>query len=162
MTDGKRVEMLAAECRTFTRYLIGIDAPSDVVRHYQRAHEVSVVEAGGVVPPLDRALLRVARLGPSFARACDGYAGAFARTSLLRRKLVLLTAIFESRQQTAVIFDSAVPGSRAAWVVEVSARAGISALIGCLAALVILPLGLWYRVVDADRRRRGDIFSRSR
>jgi hypothetical protein len=161
MTDARRVEMLAAECRIFTRYLIGIDAPSEVLADYQRAHEVSAVEAGGAEQPLDRALLRVARMGPLCARASDCYAAAFARASLLRRKLVLLTAIFESRQKTAAIFDSAVPGSRSAWVCEVAARAGMSALMGCFAALVILPLRLWYRVIDAHGSRRGDIFSRS-
>jgi hypothetical protein len=150
MADGARVDALALECRTFTQYLVGADPAADVVAAYHRAHVVTAVApAGASSRPLDRALLRVARLGPVCTRAADSYAAAFARSTVLRRKLVLLVAILESRGETASTIDSADPGGRAAWMFRVGAQITASALMLALAALVIIPLRLWYRVSNA-------------
>jgi hypothetical protein len=151
MAETQRAETLAVECRIFTRYLISADAPSDVVAAYQRAHDVSAVEAGGVSRSLDRALLRVAHAGPGFARAADGYAAAFAKASLLRRKLVLLLAILESRGSTAATLDTAAPGSSSAWIAEIGLRVGAFALTVCMATLLVAPLRIWYSVVGRTR-----------
>jgi hypothetical protein len=150
MNRSSHFEELGAECLIFTRYLIDTDPSSEVVTAYQRAHEVSAVAPPGGRGPLDRALLRVAHLGPGFARAADGYAAAFAKRSLLRRKLVLLVAILESRQHTAVVLDTAVPGSRAAWVFTTGFQIAGCALVVGLATLVIVPLCLWYSLRNTD------------
>ena len=147
MGERENVEMLAAECRIFSRYLLGADAPRDVVSAYQRAHDVGAV-ATGAPRPIDRALMRVALWGPVFAQAADGYAATFSRASLLRRKLVLLLAILESRRDTPAALDTAVPGSRATWVLGICVRAVGRVLVTCLAALLIAPLWAWYRVID--------------
>ncbi|SRR6266508_1653220 len=151
MIDMTRAAALAVECTTLTNYLVGEDPAVDVVAAYQRAHEVSTVEANRLSSPaLDRALLRIAHLGPRCARAADGYAAAFAKTSALRRKLVLLIAILESRGETASRIDSADPGSRILWWLDVGARIGVCVTRVGLAALLIVPLCVWYRVVDAS------------
>ena len=111
---------------------------------------MSPVEAGGVSPHLDRALLHVAHWGPGFARAADAYAGAFARPSILRRKLVLLAAILESRGETARLLDTAHPGSRLILIAELVARGGLVVLLVTLALLLLAPLRLWYRVAHAE------------
>ncbi len=141
-------DRLAAECRIFTRYLVDGEAPTEVMAAYERAHKVSAVAPHGNTPPLDRALLRVAHMGPDFTRVADGYSAAFAKASLLRRKLVLLVAILESRQRTAAVLDTAVPGSRAAWVLTVGLRVTGCVLMVSLATLLIVPLYVWYSLAD--------------
>jgi hypothetical protein len=148
VADSPR-DLLATECTTFIKYLVGRSAPPDVVAAYQQAHEVSAVERAGRAPSLDRSLLRLARVGPASARVADAYAAVFARASVLRRKLVLLVAILESRGETAPMLDTAHPGPRARWFLEVGLRAIASVLMLCIAALVILPLTLWYRLSGA-------------
>ncbi len=144
-----RAAVLAAECEIFVQYLAGRGAPPDVVAGYQRAHEVSAVEPSGRSLALDRALLQLARSGTFGARAADAYAAVFARDGALRRKLVLLVAILESRGDTASALDTARPGSRLLWFFEVGVRATASLLMLCVAAGVILPLSSWYRLFGA-------------
>ena len=145
MAEGAVAGSLARECSIFTRYLIGCEPPSDIVTAYQRAHAVSAVAASRASPPLDRALLAVAHVGPRLARTADAYAALFAKASLLRRKLVLLVAILESRQQTAALIDTSVPGSLASGFLAVGLNAFASASMACFAALLIGPLFIWYR-----------------
>src|SRR5690348_4672039 len=95
VADVAQLERLTEECQILTSFLIARGAPADVAAAYVRAHEVSPVAARGTASALDRALLRIANLGPRFARAADAYAAVFARNALLRRKLVLLVAILE-------------------------------------------------------------------
>jgi hypothetical protein len=137
---------LAAECEVFTRYLIDRQAPADVVSAYLRAHVVSAVGASGSPRALDHAVMRVARLGPRFARVTDAFAALFVRGGLLRRKLVLLVSILESRGDTAALIDLARPGSRVAWAVEVVARGVLSVIFLVAAAALVVPLASWYLV----------------
>jgi len=150
MIDVASLEILDLECRIFTKYLAGEDPAGDVLQAYQRAHTVSTVAPDAPPPgPVDRALLRIARVGPRCTRGADGYAAVFAKATLLRRKLVLLVAILESRGDTASKIDSAEPGPRWMWMLQIGAQALGSVVVLSLAALLIIPLSLWYRLVDA-------------
>jgi hypothetical protein len=143
--------VLAKECRIFTRYLIDREPAADVVEAYERAHRVSAVGATRASRARNEALMTLARIGPRCAWAADAYAALFERASVLRRKLVLLVAILESRHETVAVMDAAVPGSRAGWLLRTLAQTGLSVVIGSLAALVILPLGAWYRLAGAGQ-----------
>jgi hypothetical protein len=145
--SDEHADTLAAECLTFSRYLIGRDAAPDVVAAYRKAHHVSPVDESVVPAALDAALLTVARWGPGFARVADGYAAVFAKASRLRRKLVLMVAILESRGATAALIDTATPGSTGAWVAEVSARFATGACRLGLALLLIPAVRVWHRLV---------------
>ena len=103
MTD--RSDLLTRECLVFTRYLLGIAASAEIVASYRRAHEVSRVDRAD--SRMDVALVRCARSGPAWTRLADAYAGVFAASGSLRRKLVLLVAILESRPETADDLDLA-------------------------------------------------------
>lgn len=109
MGETRHRAALAAECGVFCRYLVDRDAPPGEVAAYQRTHERGTVEAGVVSTSVDRALLRFARTAPALARTADAYAAVFAGASLLRRKLVLLLAILESRGPTTDALDTARP-----------------------------------------------------
>jgi len=148
MGDTPRHNVLAAECQVFCRYLVERDAPDDILAAYDRAHEKGVVGSDGTATALDRALLRVARTGPILARAADAFAVTFAKPSLLRKKLVLLLAILESRGSTAAILDTATPGPRVVEVAVAGLHVARFVVTLCLASLLIVPLRIWYRVVD--------------
>jgi hypothetical protein len=146
--DPKRLA-LTAECRILTRALIGVEPSPPVLNAYQRAHELGVAELAAVQrSPTDRALMRVALGGPSLARAADGYAAMFARRSLLRRKLVLLVAILESRRVTADALETARRGSRAAWLARMMVRAAACGVRLVAVSFLVLPLRLWYGLAD--------------
>jgi hypothetical protein len=145
MHEVREGEALAAECRVFCRYLLGRDAPPDVVDAYCRAHEGGCAGPGLALTALDRALCGVARGGPRLARIADSYAAVCARGSVLRRKLVLLVAILESRGSTAAALDTAVPGSRLAWLAGAAASAAGWAVAAGAGALVVVPAWAWHR-----------------
>jgi hypothetical protein len=126
MHEVREGEALAAECRVFCRYLLGRDAPPDVVDAYCRAHEGGCAGPGLALTALDRAAV------------C-------ARGSVLRRKLVLLVAILESRGSTAAALDTAVPGSRLAWLAGAAASAAGWAVAAGAGALVVVPAWAWHR-----------------
>lgn len=152
MGDLLNRALLAAECQVFCRYLLEQNAAADVVAAYQRAHEVGSIETAPR-SALDLALLRVARIGPAFTRATDAFAAVAATSSVLRRKLILLIAILESRGPTATAIDTAVPGSRVSWMLAVAWHAGLSVLYACLAALLVAAPCAWYAVVGRREAR---------
>lgn len=138
-------DRLAAECRLFCRYLADVDATPDIIGAYQRAHAIATLKLRATTP-LDRALQRLAITGTAFTRMADSFAGLIAPASALRRKLVVLMAILESRGASAMRVDRATPGSLAAWAVTTGLY-GIAWLFRLAAAAVLLmPLRLWYRV----------------
>ncbi len=122
-------ERLAAECRVFTRFLVGAPASVYVVEHYRAAHAVSRAYV-----PTDRFeawLVRLARGGPLWTKLTDSYARVFAPRSALRKKLVLVLAILET-----------CPPFYRAW--EPGGAVGRSAL---LVALVLRGLGFLVALV---------------
>jgi hypothetical protein len=124
--------------------LIGCDASADVISAYQHAHEVSAVASVATATTFDLAVLRVAQAGPACARAADAFAALFARGGMLRRKLVLLVAILESRGATTVLIDTADPGSRMSFILGAALRASGSVLSAAVAGAAILPVAAWY------------------
>ncbi len=138
---------LARECTLFCRYLADVDAAPDIVRAYQRAHQVETLKLDAITP-LDRALLQLANGGPALARMADAFAGPVAPASALRRKLVLLIAILESRGASSASVDHAVPGSPVVWAIG-AALLGAGWLLRFVAgAMLLAPLRLWHGVSE--------------
>jgi len=103
-------DLLNRECTVFTGYLAG-RAPDEYIRlHYRRGHaRIPYLQMGGATA-VDRAILRVARLGPLPARMADIYSRFFRPTGVLRQKLVLLYAVLENSPETHAWFNSAAVG----------------------------------------------------
>jgi nucleoside-diphosphate-sugar epimerase len=101
-------ESLANECGVFTRYLLTRDPDSYIVSHYAAASSARPLAPTST---FDRALLAFARMGPLSARLADSYASAFVRNAVLRKRLVLLLALLETRGPFHRDIDRAVPGS---------------------------------------------------
>lgn len=153
-------ERWARECDLFCRYLLGRSPEPAVVAAYCRAHAVGVVERQLPAHPSarDRALLQIARIGPAFVRAADAYAAVFARSSLLRRKLVLLLAILESGGAAAEL-DHATPGSRVSWILSTAIALAAVALRIAVAAVLVTLLLPWYALRDARTGARATLGS---
>ena len=145
-TVSPKAGALDQECRIFTRHLIGVD-PDDVVVHNYRA-AVATLPALNTGGPWDRSLLALARRGIIGVRCADSFAAWFARTSVLRKRLVMLLAILETRAPFSDRIDEASGGSAPAAIVRVALRAGWSLLHLVAGALILVPM----RLVSGGRR----------
>ena len=104
---------LERECDVFCKAMIGRSSPESVRAAYVRAHETGPVLRDAPEKPtrFDHWLVRFARGGPTRTSLADSYAVLFARTTLLRRKLVLLLAILESTAPASRWIDTPDRGS---------------------------------------------------
>jgi hypothetical protein len=131
---------LDAECEVFTRHLIGCDPDSYVKAKYRAAH--AAVRQLEPAPGFDRRLLAFARPSPVRAKLADAYAGLFLPASSLRKRLVLLLAILETRPPFHHTIDRAPGGTKGALVWQLAAT-GVSAVAFALTgAVVLMPLHL--------------------
>jgi len=137
---------LERECDVFCRHLTGAPAGEYVRAKYLAAHALGVV--GEPADGFDAALARWAAAGPTRARWIDGYAVFFARTGLLRRKLVLLLAILESAAPSDRLVDRIDAGSRVGFLVHMGLEMALYAARLILAVIALTPV----RVLFAGRR----------
>jgi len=132
--------VLDRECLIFTRHLLGRDPDDYVRRTYREAHRV--VPGIGGLTGFEATLVHVAggsRIGAALA---DAYAGVFARNSALRRKLVLLLAILETRAPFSDAIDTPVPGSRPVMFLRLGARAALAVLAIVAGTVILTPVRL--------------------
>lgn len=125
---------LDAECRVFTRHLLGCDPDEYVLSKYRNAH--AVVPALTASGRFDGMLIAFARFRPLCAQIADSYAGLFLRGATLRKKLVLLLAILETRPPFHQTIDQTVGGSLPLLLARLSFKTG-GALLGLLAGMLI-------------------------
>jgi nucleoside-diphosphate-sugar epimerase len=133
--QGRDYTTLAGECRVFARYLLGCDADAYVIDQYAAAN----ASLGGLSPAsrFDSALLGFARMSPLFARLADSYASLFCRTAALRKRLVLLLAILETRAPFHHTIDRAVGGATPLLLGRLSIATAL-ALVSLMAGTLIL------------------------
>lgn len=126
------------ECDAFTRHLIG-EAPDEGTR---AAYHRAVAAVSSLVPAgrTDRAVLAFARRGTVAARLADSWAALFFRSSALRKRLVLLLAILESRAPTCQAIDRPAGGSPGAAMALLAARGLVAVLVLLAGSVVMLPV----------------------
>jgi hypothetical protein len=123
--------------------LVGEEPNDYVKRKYREAHEQRSLARGG--HPSDSLLVPLARISPWNTKAIDTYARVFRRSSLVRKKLVLLLAILETCAPTYAYLDSPDPTSRAVFFLRSLQRGLMFSLICLIAAVVLFPLELMVR-----------------
>ena len=103
--DGR--EPLAAEGRLIGRYLAGIDPPGELVARYAEASRELFPDGATSTDEacLDFVLRHDWSLGP-----LESALGLIRPDSLLRRKIVVMTAILETDPRFAERFDARCPG----------------------------------------------------
>jgi hypothetical protein len=123
----------------FTRHLLG-RAPDEYIRaKYAAAHaHMPTLTAGDA---FDEALIAFARMGPVCARLADSYAAVMEPAAALRKKLVLLLAILETRPPFHKAID-APPGTGLRMWASLLAK-GLGAAVSLVAgAFVFMPVRL--------------------
>jgi nucleoside-diphosphate-sugar epimerase len=135
------------ECRTYSRYLTGLEPSEYVVTKYEEFHRSAAQPARS---GFDRLLLKISARSVWMTRLAETYASRFFRGSTLRRKLVLLLGLLECAQPSAAYLDA--PGSHSiagAWIgLAMSALRYAASLAASL--LLFVPLHL----ASASRRGR--------
>jgi nucleoside-diphosphate-sugar epimerase len=122
------------ECRVFTQHLLGRDPDEYVTATYRAAVAgLPVLSADG---RFDEALLAFARIHPLGAKIADAYASLFLRAGALRKRLVLLLAILETRPPFSQAIDQAVGGSLPVLLLRLGARTA-AALASLVAGTLI-------------------------
>src|SRR6185503_7637567 len=105
------------------------------------AHELGLIETTAA-SRFERCVVAIARGGPWPARAMDAYSRAFQPGGLLRRKLVLLLAILESRSPPAEAIDQPSPGSSAGVFVRIAGFAALNLALIAIGLVVLSPVRL--------------------
>lgn len=136
-------ETVDRECVTFTRHLIGLSPDAFILDRYAAA--IGVVPALTPSPGFDRAMLGIARRGVLAARCSDAYAALFARRSTLRKRLVMLLAILETRAPYSARIDHAVGGSVPTVMARVALRSALALLALALGLVLLVPVRLLRR-----------------
>jgi len=129
-------DALRAECRAYTRYLIGAEPSDYVLDCYERSWPAAAARPEEGTALIDGWLLRFSRLGGLPARIADGYARLFRPFSSLRRRLILVLAILENSPPSHLPLNSAVTGSAPAIALGMLMTLAGSGL--CLAAGLLL------------------------
>lgn len=132
---------LKSEARLLCHRLADIDADDALVAHYVAAHE-SRAELLESTDLNEAFLVRLACSGPIGFRLADGFSGLFRRESLLRRKLVLVTALLECDGSTWRKVDRARSSNFLTFVIAVGAGAVCDIFCAVVATPFVL-LKLW-------------------
>ena len=111
MTQAYHPADLARECRVLCRYLLGREPTPYVITKYSSGH-ASLPHGERDGDTLERALLSTGAASPWMTGLADTYAAVWRRDALLRRKLVLLTAILEHSGETSAPFDEPIAQGR--------------------------------------------------
>ncbi len=135
-------ELLALECRAWSRYLVDRMPSASVLSRYLEAHAQGIVEGPKSSSTFDCALVRVARVAPFLARLCDVHARIFRPAGLLRRKLVLTLALLEADRQSHVRVDENSADSQLGIGLALCAWLVRFALLATLGLFIFLPLRL--------------------
>ena len=105
---------------------------------YRRA--IASVPALEASSAWDRALLSMARMGRLGARMADSHAAMFAPASTLRKRLVLLLAILESRAPYSESIDKPLGGSVPGAFLRLGLHSVVAFVGLVLGTLVLLPV----------------------
>lgn len=134
-------EDLRSECRCFTRHLLGQSPSAYVVEQYEDFHRRNAMEETGL-PPVESFLLSAGRAHPFLTLLADTYSSRFRKTSLLRKKLVLLLGLCECAPPHAEYIDRA-DGRNLLLLLRMTFAACRVAMVLPLSILVFAPVHLF-------------------
>ncbi|MFQ5466294.1 MAG: NAD-dependent epimerase/dehydratase family protein, partial [Thermodesulfobacteriota bacterium] len=136
--EAEREEAMKKECAALCRYLTGKGPTEYVTAKY--IDGCRALALGEPADGFDAALLRVASLGAVFTRFADAYSSVLFRTSLVKKKLVLLLAILECTGYSDGLLRLREPVGRASLAGRMAARTGAFAATFAAASAAFLPL----------------------
>jgi hypothetical protein len=136
---------LERECDVFARYLGASAGDSYVKAQYVAAHAAGVVEPAGT-SAFQRRVVSLASSAPWSLRALDVHSRVFAKGGLLRRKLVLLLAILETRAPHDAELDTPSPGSTLGMFAHMAWLGGVFVFLLVASTLALAPVALLWRI----------------
>ena len=150
IAESTTTQSAEAECEAFTKYLLGCAPSPYVLGKYAEAHRVSAVFSEG--SRFDHMLVKIAKRHPVLTKLADSYARMFARTGLLRKKLVLLLAILETSAPSNQLIDAVDNGGMPVLLARLFFK-GLAFAISLIAgAIVFLPMRM---ILASDQRKAG-------
>ena len=144
-----------AECRAFTRYLVGASPTEYITSSYRRLLPSSAIPHETSVVLIERYRLAAGRVGSLPLRMADGYARFFRPRSLLRRRLILLLAIVENCGPHERLLNSGAEGSLLSVGLGLAVTGVASGLCLVAGVLVFGPLDLVSRAIGSLALPRG-------
>jgi nucleoside-diphosphate-sugar epimerase len=141
LTD-QATRTLQNECRALTAYLVGTQPSAYVEAQYAKAAYVHGLAFDEDFSCFDRTTLKLARSNRLAARCVDAYCGLLHRRGVLRRKLIVLSAILEHVAPTNAAFDRVETRHVALTILSLAGYGIVSALSLLIGAIVLLPTKL--------------------
>jgi hypothetical protein len=143
-------DLLDAECHVFTRHIMGCAPDPYVCAKYQAAH--TVMPALLTADRFDESLVAFARSGPLCTKVADSYARVFSRGSALRKKLVLLLAILETRPPFHGKIDQAIGGPAVLVLARLALRTAGAAMSLVAGIMILFPTRVVLALTQKVRR----------
>lgn len=141
LTDETR-RVLRDECRALTGYLVGASPSAYIEEQYVRAANIHGLAFDESLSCFDRVTIRLARSNRLAARAADAYCGLLHRRGVLRRKLIVLSAILEHVAPTSAAFDTVETRGPALAALALAGHGILSTLSLLLGVAILLPTKL--------------------
>ena len=157
LDEQTAIRLLEQECQTFTRYLLK-QPPTDYVEaKYREAHVVGNIIRKAEVGSFDDLLLRLARAHSLGSKLVDTYAALFARSSVVRIKLIVLLGILESCAPTHMHFDTPESERMPIIVIKLLQHGLVFSFWLLLSLPLLLPLHLISSFVSSRRSKKVEI-----
>ena len=137
---------LEHECTVFTYYVIKQKPSSYVLSKYRQAHSITDFACTSETRPFDRLLLSLSATHPLFTKLVDAYTAIFLRSSIVRRKWILLLAILESCSPTDSCFDSPESSSKKVLFMGMIGKGVVFFFFFCLSLVLLVPIHLGFLV----------------
>lgn len=139
MSNGQDCR-LNDECNVFCKYLVGQKPNQYVLEKYREGHKASDLHQALNSDRFDRLLIKIAGINPLFTKLVDVYARIFSKTSVLRKKLVLLLAILESCAPTHHYLDSADSHGKTLFYIRFLLKGLLFVIFLLLSTMLFMPL----------------------
>jgi hypothetical protein len=132
MDNSAQADNLRREAVTFARYLIGVEAPPEVIHRYLDACRIKFGPETDDSPRRDDRAVRLAVRHRSLLPGLDAASALLRPKSLLREKLLLMAAILEATPEFAEkLLPERLPSVRLALrVISCGARTAFGLVIG--------------------------------
>jgi len=139
MNKNISINRLSKECNVFCYYLINQMPNKYVMEKYHDAHIVGSIKQSEI-NYFDNLLIGIASINPFFTKLVDVYTSIFFKSSILRKKLILLLAILESCAPTCYYLDTVTHHSRVMIFVRFFQKAMLFMLSLLLSVILFTPL----------------------
>jgi hypothetical protein len=138
----KSESVLVQECTVFTRHLVNQNPTSYIISKYRDAHLVGAERIMETSGNFDQFLLKLARKHPKVTRLVDAYTVVFYKSSVVRKKSILLLAILESCAPTFTHFDAPDRGGQIVVMLKVMLQTVIYCIYLLIATVLLSPIRL--------------------